>query len=138
MKPIVLELINRRRQQNSNTQMGMVLNPLDDRNQLEMKLNKAEEALRERQMSEEKLLHEFNILQEKYSLMKQMLTKDGSQTTTNDQIEKQVQDMLTKNKTFSGQSQLRRENERLKNELEKLKVEQVPKPAKCNISFLLV
>lgn len=118
--------------------MGMVLNPLDDRNQLEMKLNKAEEALRERQMSEEKLLHEFNILQEKYSLMKQMLTKDGSQTTTNDQIEKQVQDMLTKNKTFSGQSQLRRENERLKNELEKLKVEQVPKPAKCNISFLLV
>ncbi|CAF4082688.1 unnamed protein product [Rotaria sp. Silwood2] len=126
-----LELINRRRQQNSTTQVGMVLNPLDDRNQLEIKLNKAEEVLRERQISEEKLVHELNVLEEKYSLMKQMLTKNnGQQTINNDQFEKQFHDVLNKNKNLTGQIHLRRENERLKNELEKLKTEQVPKPAK--------
>ncbi|CAF1014974.1 unnamed protein product [Rotaria sp. Silwood1] len=126
-----LELINRRRQQNSTTQVGMVLNPLDDRNQLEIKLNKAEEALRERQISEEKLIHELNVLEEQYSLMKQMLTKNnGQQIINNEQIEKQFHDVLNKNKTLTGQIYLRRENERLKNELEKLKVEQIPKPAK--------
>ncbi|CAF1115443.1 unnamed protein product [Rotaria sordida] len=128
-----LELINRRRQQNSTTQVGMVLNPLDDRNQLEIKLNKAEEALRERQISEEKLLYELNILEEKYSLMKQMLSKNNGQSTiNNDQFEKEFHDILNKNKNknLTGQIHLRRENERLKNELEKLKTIQVPKPAK--------
>ncbi len=108
----------------------MVLNPLDDRNQLEIKLTKAEEALRQRQISEEKLLHEFNMLEEKYSLMKQMYTNNGSQSTTNDQFEKQLHDILNKTKNLSGQVHLRRENERLKTELEKL---QTPKPAKCKL-----
>ncbi|CAF1155921.1 unnamed protein product [Rotaria sordida] len=127
------QLINRRRQQNSTTQIGMILNPLDDRNQLEIKLNKAEEALRERQISEEKLLYELNILEEKYSLMKQMLSKNNEQSTiNNDQFEKEFHDILNKNKNknLTGQIHLRRENERLKNELEKLKTIQVPKPAK--------
>ncbi|CAM4758915.1 unnamed protein product [Rotaria magnacalcarata] len=125
-----LELINRRRQQNSITQVGMVLNPLDDRNQLETKLNKTEEALREKQIIEEKLIHELDALQEKYSLIKQIYTNNEQQTTVNDQFEKQLHDVMTKNKSLTGQSHLRRENERLKNELEKLKTEQLPKPAK--------
>jgi hypothetical protein len=112
----------------------MILNPLDDRNQLEMKLTKAEEALRERQISEEKLLHELNILEEKYSLMKQMYTNNGQQSITNDQFEKNLNDILNKNKNLSGQVHLRRENERLKTELEKLKTQQIPKPAKCKYS----
>jgi len=129
-----LELINRRRQQNSTTQVGMMLNPLDDRNQLEIKLTKAEDALRERQISEEKLLHEFNILQEKYFLMKQMYNNNGQQSTTNEQFEKQLHDILNKNKNLSGQNHLRRENERLKIELEKMKTQQISKPAKCKYS----
>jgi len=108
-----------------------MLNPLDDRNQLEIKLTKAEDALRERQISEEKLLHEFNILEEKYSLIKQMYTNNGQQSTTNDQFEKQFHDILNKNKNLSGQNHLRRENERLKIELEKIKTQQISKPAKC-------
>jgi len=108
-----------------------MLNPLDDRNQLEIKLTKAEEALRERQLSEEKLLHEFNILEEKYSVIKQMYTNNGQQSTINDQFEKQLHDILNKNKNLSGHVHLRRENERLKIELEKLKIQQTPKPAKC-------
>jgi hypothetical protein len=126
-----LELINRRRQQNPTTQVRMMLNPLDDRNQLEIKLTKAEDALRERQISEEKLLHEFNILEEKYSLIKQMYTNNGQQSTRNDQFEKQFHDILNKNKNLSGQNHLRRENERLKTELEKIKTQQISKPAKC-------
>ncbi|CAF4410633.1 unnamed protein product, partial [Adineta steineri] len=45
-------LINRRHQQNSITQVGMVLNPSDAKTQLELKLNKTEETLREHQLSE--------------------------------------------------------------------------------------
>ncbi|CAF0856308.1 unnamed protein product [Adineta steineri] len=125
-----LELINRRRQQNSITQVGMVLNPSDAKTQLELKLNKTEETLREHQLSEEKLLHELNILQEKYSLMKQMYTTNDQQILNNDQLDKQLHDILSKNKNLTGQVHLRRENERLKNELEKLKTQQIPKPAK--------
>jgi len=112
----------------------MVLNPSDDRNQLELKLNKAEETLRERQIYEENLLHELNIVQEKYSLMKQMYTNNGQQTIINDQFEKQLNDVLSKNKNLTGQAHLRRENERLKTELEKFKTQQIPKPAKCKLS----
>jgi hypothetical protein len=112
----------------------MVLNPSDDRNQLELKLNKAEETLRERQIYEENLLHELNIVQEKYSLMKQMYTNNGQQTIINDQFEKQLHDVLSKNKNLTGQANLRRENERLKTELEKFKTQQIPKPAKCKLS----
>ncbi len=108
-----------------------MLNPLDDRNQLEIKLTKTEDALHERQISEEKLLHEFNILQEKYSLMKQMYNNNDQQSTTNEQFEKQFHDILNKNKNLSGQNHLKRENERLKIELEKIKTQQISKPAKC-------
>lgn len=129
---ILVELINRRHQQNPTTHVAMALNPSDDRYQLEVKLNKTEDALRERQISEEKLLHEFHVLEEKYSLMKQMFNNNnGHQTTVNDQFEQQFNDVISKNKSSIGQTHLRRENERLKNELEKLKKEQVPKPAKC-------
>jgi hypothetical protein len=109
----------------------MVLNPSDDRNDLEIKLNKTEDALRERQISEERLLHELNILEEKYALMKQMYSNNNHHLTLNDQFEKQLHDTISKNKTLPGQIQLRRENERLKNELEKLKTQQTTKPAKC-------
>ena len=133
----LLEIINRRRQQNPTTQVGMMLNPLDDRNQLDIKLTKAEETLRERQISEEKLLHQLHILEEKYSLMKQMYANHGSQNLTNEQFERKLHDLLNKNKNLSGQVHLRKENERLKEELEKLKA-QPPKPAKCkqNIFFI--
>ncbi len=127
----LLEIINRRRQHNSTTQVGMMLNPLDDRNQLDIKLTQTEEALRERQISEERLLHELHILEEKYSLMKQMCANNGSQILTNDRFEKQIHELLNKNKNLSGQVHLRRENERLKTELDKLKTQQIPKPAKC-------
>jgi hypothetical protein len=74
------------------------------------------------------------MLEEKYSLMKQMYTNNGSQSTTNDQFEKQLHDILNKTKNLSGQVHLRRENERLKTELEKL---QTPKPAKCKLYQIL-
>ena len=109
----------------------MVLNPLDDRNQLTIKLHKAEQTVREQQASETKLLHEFNILQEQYSLMKQMFAKNGQPPIISEQLEKQVHDALSKSKTLTGQGQLRRENERLKSELEKLKAQQMPKSTKC-------
>ncbi|UJR30253.1 hypothetical protein I4U23_017791 [Adineta vaga] len=125
-----LELINRRRQQSPTTQVGMVLNPLDERNQLTIKLHKAEQALHEKQTSEERLLEEFRILEEKYFLMKQIVNNNSQQTGINDQFEKQIHDVISKNKTFTGQSQLRRENERLKIELEKVKSQQISKPAK--------
>jgi hypothetical protein len=107
-----------------------MLNPLDERNQLDIKLTKAEETLRERQISEEKLLHQLHILEEKYSLMKQMYANNGSQNLTNEQFERKLHELLNKNKNLSGQVQLRKENERLKEELEKLKT-QPPKPPKC-------
>lgn len=110
-----------------------MLNPLDGRSQLEMKLAKTEEALHERQMSEEKLLHQLNVLEEKYNLMKQMYTNNGQKASINDQFEKQLHDILNKNKNLSGQIHLRRENERLKTELDKLKTQQTSKPAKCKI-----
>lgn len=109
-----------------------MLNPLDGRNQLEIKLSKTEQELHERKLSEEKILHEFNILEEKYNLIKQMFTNNGQKTLTNDQFEKQFHEIFNKNKNLLGQTQLRRENERLKNELEKLKTQQTIKPAKCN------
>ena len=112
----------------------MVLNPSDDRNQLELKLAKAEEAIHDQQISEEKLLYEFNIVQEKYSLMKQMYNNNGQQTVINDQFEKRLHDVLSKNKNLTGHVHLRRENERLKTELEKFKTQQISKPAKCRLS----
>jgi hypothetical protein len=63
--------------------------------------------------------------------MKQMYSNNGQQLTTNDQFEKHFHDALSKNKNLPAQIQLRRENERLKNELEKLKNQQTTKPAKC-------
>ena len=124
----LLELINRRHRQNSTTQVGLMLNPLDEKNQLEIKLNKAEETIRERRISEEKLIHQLSILEEKYALMQQTYNNNNAhKTVVHDQFEKQSHDVLDKNK---GQVHLRRENERLKNELEKAKT-QISKPAKC-------
>ncbi|CAF1380955.1 unnamed protein product [Adineta ricciae] len=121
-----LELINRRRQQSPTTQVGMVLNPLDERNQLTIKLHQTEETLREKQQAEEKLLQELNLLQEKYVLMKQTFVNHDQ----HDQVEKRIHDALTKTKNLPGQNQLRRENERLKTELEAMKTQQISKPAK--------
>lgn len=132
--PSRLELINRRRQQSPTTQVGMVLNPLDERNQLTIKLHQTEETLREKQQAEEKLLQELNLLQEKYVLMKQTFANHDQ----HDQVEKRIHDALSKTKNLPGQSQLRRENERLKTELETMKNQQISKPAKCNVEFCRV
>jgi septal ring factor EnvC (AmiA/AmiB activator) len=110
-----------------------MLNPFDDRNQFDIKLTKTEEALRERQISEEKLRNELHILEEKYSLLKQISTNHG---LTTDQFEKKFHDLLNKNKNLSGQVHLRRENERLKTELENLKIQQTSKPAKCKYDHI--
>lgn len=97
---------------------------------MNIKLAQTEDALREKLNSEEKLLHDFSNLEEKYSLLKQMYSKHG-QTTNNEQFERHFQDMINRNKSLTGQIQLRKENERLKAELDKVKTQQAQKPAKC-------
>ena len=109
----------------------MVLNPLDERNQLTIKLHQTEETLREKQQAEEKLLQELNLLQEKYVLMKQTFVNHDQ----HDQVEKRIHDALTKTKHLPGQSQLRRENERLKTELEAMKTQQISKRTKCKFEL---
>ena len=98
-----------------------------------MRLIEAEESLRERKSSEEKLRHEFNVLEEKYALMKQIYTSKKIPSTSNEQFERQLHEILNQNKNIAGQSQLRRENERLKAELKNH--QQQPKPAKCKYSI---
>lgn len=120
-----LEIINRRRQHNPTTQVGLMLNPP---RQSEMKSIEVEQ-----QSTEEKLRHELNILEEKYALMKQIYTGKKSPSTSNEQFERQLHDMLNQNKNLAGQAQLRRENERLKAELKNQ--QQQPKPAKCKTLF---
>ena len=109
-----------------------MLNPPEDRKQMEMKLVEAEQTLRERQSSEEKLRHELNVLEEKYALMKQIYTGKKTPSTSNEQFERQLHEILNQNRNLAGQAQLRRENERLKAEL---KNQQQPKPAKCKHSI---
>lgn len=119
-----LELINRRHQHHSTSQVSSVLNPSDDRAQLEMKLNKTEQTLREREAQLDKLLHQkhpdvtVNVLNgdDRIAGHRHALTTDLSES------------VVSRNKQLSGLIQLRKENERLKAELDKT---QTMKPVKC-------
>ena len=119
-----LELINRRHQHHSTSQVSSVLNPSDDRAQLEVKLSKTEQTLREREAELDKLLHDkhpdvmVNVLNgdDRIAGHRQGLSTDPSAS------------VVSRNKQLTELVQLRKENERLKAELDK---PQTTKPAKC-------
>jgi hypothetical protein len=119
----------------------MVLHPSDERNQLEKKLAQAEQLLRERQIQEDQLVQQYNALQVQYSHLKELGVGNGHvsknlSVSFREPLEKQLEDPLSKDKRSTAQLALRRDNERLKAELEQCKQQQTAKPAKCIVSEL--
>ena len=119
----------------------MVLHPSDERTQLEKKLAQAEQSLRERQIQEDQLVQQYNALQMQYSQLKELGVGNESvsknlSVSFREPPEKQPDDFLSKDKRSTAQLALRRENERLKAELDQCKQQQTAKPAKCIVSKL--
>lgn len=114
-------MINRRHQQSSTSQISFVQHRSDDRAELELRWRKSEECLRERDLHIEKLVRQISDLQEKFSSTK----VNSSQGTPSESQQR--------TKFFHEQSQLKKENKMLKEELEKVKR---AKPTKCPIDPL--
>ena len=120
----------------------MVLHPSDERSQLEKKLAQAEQLLRERQIQEDQLVQQYNALQVQYSHLKELsaghehVSKNLRVSFREPDEKQQLDETLSKDKRSTAQLALRRENERLKAELEQCKQQQTARPAKCIVSHV--
>ena len=124
-------MIQRRGQHPSMSQLTTILNPSDDRTDLQMKLNKMEEILNERESRIELLQNQIIQLQEKFSSPQtlNLSQHEFSVDPTNHLVNKQLQNPIGRYHDQISKVQMKQENERLKTELEKMKT---TKPMKCS------